>query len=159
MGRDYFHVNEHSITAQYAAMNHTQCLAERERLGEAFMDDVGLGDALEDCAQLEQLAIETRTRIRILENVMRENENTRQVRQNQASERPDARISLRAKFAAMTPEERANELVRAQEALDEYDLAELSSETSFEDPLLRQHRITLEETVRILSHNAEGGPN
>lgn len=75
---------------------------------------------------------------------------TERVRHNLASERPEARIALAAEFSKMDIETKRARLIAAQEALDDYDPSDLSGETS-EDPLLRGHRIRMEETVRILS--------
>lgn len=72
-------------------------------------------------------------------------------RGNLASERPQARIVLREKFALMTAEERKMELNHAKAALDCLDELGLIGDSHEEEPLERDYRIRMEETVSILT--------
>lgn len=74
-----------------------------------------------------------------------------------ARERPEARILLRQKFSQMSADERRVELSRAQEALASLDQADQRGDSHEEEPLERDYRITLEETVRILTTDPELG--
>lgn len=74
-----------------------------------------------------------------------------------AQERPNARMVLRQKFSFMSAEERRGELVRAQEALSALDLADQIGDSREEEPFERDYRITLEETVKMLTIDPELG--
>ncbi len=76
-------------------------------------------------------------------------------RGNLASERPHARIVLREKFAMMTAEERKMELNHARAALDCLDELGLIGDSHEEEPLERDYRIRMEETVNILTSDPE----
>ncbi len=68
-----------------------------------------------------------------------------------ARERPEARMILRQKFASMSVDDRRAELVQAQEALSNLDQADQIGDSHEEEPLERDYRIRMEETVRILT--------
>ena len=80
-----------------------------------------------------------------------------QARSRLAQERPNARMVLRQKFGFMSAEERRGELVRAQEALSALDLADQIGDSREEEPFERDYRITLEETVKMLTTDPELG--
>lgn len=76
-------------------------------------------------------------------------------RSNLAGERPLARIALREKFADMTAGERKMELNHARAALECLDEMGLIGDSQEEEPLERDYRIRMEETVNILTSDPE----
>lgn len=76
-------------------------------------------------------------------------------RSNLAGERPLARIALREKFADMTAGERKMELNHARAALECLDEMGLIGDSHEEEPLERDYRIRMEETVNILTSDPE----
>jgi hypothetical protein len=80
-----------------------------------------------------------------------EHSDIRRVWSNKATERIDIRRELRAQFAAMNPIEKQRVFELAKSEIDGCDQFDLSSETSEEDPLLRNHRLRMEISVELLS--------
>lgn len=68
-----------------------------------------------------------------------------------ASERPRARMTLRAKFDAMSSDERRVELDKVRGALEKLEDGDLMGDSREEDPFDRDHRIHLEESLKILT--------
>ncbi len=80
-----------------------------------------------------------------------------EARSRLAQERPNARMVLRQKFSFMSADERRDELSRAQEALSTLDLADQIGDSREEEPFERDYRITLEETIKMLTTDPELG--